>query len=310
MAKVKDELMNHDYDGIQEYDNDLPGWWKNLFYITIVFAVIYLGYYHIFGVGDSSDVKYLKEVGEYVEPADERGLLSSYSSPYQSSEDEEHLDDVEMRYIRALEGGEPMRIAPTAAGGMTASTGGGLGFDEYLSLAYAIADDEQRSKLVEAFPDKIASFDDLLVKAMAYASGEDLARITTAFPELAAKFVPETPVEEESHAAAPAADLKPLTDEASLAGGKQVWDSQCFTCHMNDGGGGIGPNMTDEYWIHGGTFPDIIRIINVGVPAKGMIPWRGTLSPDQIHQVASYLLTFQGTTPANPKAPEGEKKES
>jgi cytochrome c oxidase cbb3-type subunit 3 len=101
--------------------------------------------------------------------------------------------------------------------------------------------------------------------------------------------------------------LEPLTDDASLVSGKQVWESQCFTCHKLDGGGSIGPNMTDEYWIHGGTFADIINVINVGVPAKGMIPWRGVITDQQIQEVASYLLTLQGTNPPGGKPPEGEK---
>jgi len=82
MAKIKDELMNHDYDGIQEYDNDLPGWWKYLFYFTIIFAFVYLMYYHVLGIGDSSRVEYQKETGTYVASNAERGPLTVYQSPY------------------------------------------------------------------------------------------------------------------------------------------------------------------------------------------------------------------------------------
>jgi len=69
----------------------------------------------------------------------------------------------------------------------------------------------------------------------------------------------------------------------------------------------VGPNLTDEYWIHGGSFEDIVRIINNGVIEKGMIAWKGQLSKKQIHQVSSYITTLVGTNPPNPKAPEGEK---
>ena len=98
-----------------------------------------------------------------------------------------------------------------------------------------------------------------------------------------------------------------LTDEASLAAGKKIWDTQCFTCHLNDGGGSIGPNMTDDYWIHGGDMASIVNIIKVGVPTKGMIPWETTLSADQILQVSSFIkVKLVGTTPAAPKAPQGD----
>ena len=65
--------------------------------------------------------------------------------------------------------------------------------------------------------------------------------------------------------------------------------------------------MTDDYWIHGGDKTSIATTIRVGVPAKGMISWEPILSPDQIDQVSEFILSLQGTTPANPKAPEGDK---
>jgi len=113
--------------------------------------------------------------------------------------------------------------------------------------------------------------------------------------------------EKEAPAAAPAEDLAALTDDASLAAGKKVWDTRCIACHLNDGGGSIGPNMTDNYWIHGGDMASIVHTIKVGVPAKGMIPWESTLTPDQIMQVASYIkVKLVGSTPAVPKAPQGD----
>ena len=76
MGKVTNKLIDHDYDGIQEYDNDLPGWWKALFLITIIFAVIYVPYYHF--VGDSQEVEYAKEMGTYTEAGIGRGPLKAY----------------------------------------------------------------------------------------------------------------------------------------------------------------------------------------------------------------------------------------
>ena len=101
-------------------------------------------------------------------------------------------------------------------------------------------------------------------------------------------------------------EIVQLTDESSLASGKQVYDVNCVACHGANGEGLIGPNFADEYWIHGGAIEDLVHIINVGVPAKGMIPWDKTLTQQKILDVASYILTFEGTDPPNQKAPEGE----
>jgi cytochrome c oxidase cbb3-type subunit 3 len=95
----------------------------------------------------------------------------------------------------------------------------------------------------------------------------------------------------------------------SLASGKSIYDANCVACHASDGGGGVGPNLTDEYWIHGGTINDIFTVVKYGVIAKGMIPWQDQLSPEEMQNVSSYILTLVGNTPANPKAPEGEKYE-
>ncbi len=100
-----------------------------------------------------------------------------------------------------------------------------------------------------------------------------------------------------------------LTDAASLSAGKEIFKKNCVACHLDDGGGLVGPNLTDEYWIHGGGIKNVFKTIKYGVPAKGMIRWETQLSPRQIQEVASYVLSLQGTTPANPKAPEGEKWE-
>lgn len=101
-----------------------------------------------------------------------------------------------------------------------------------------------------------------------------------------------------------------LTDEASLAAGKEIWDKQCAVCHLAQGQGLVGPNMTDEYWIHGCSINDIYHLIVVGVPEKGMISWKDQLTPEQIQQVSSFILTLKGTNPPNPKEPQGEKCES
>ncbi len=98
-----------------------------------------------------------------------------------------------------------------------------------------------------------------------------------------------------------------LTEESDLNAGKAIFTQRCVVCHKADGGGGIGPNLTDEYWILGGGISNIFNTISEGGRAgKGMVPWKTELKPSEMAQVASYILTFQGTTPAEPKAPEGE----
>ncbi len=174
-------IKNHSYDGIQELDNDLPSWWKWLFYLTITFAVIYSIRLYVF-----------------------------------------HADD--------------------------------------------------------------------LVQAREYEKGVQKAA--------------------NKNQEAPVADFKVvlLTDPADLAAGKEIWSKICFACHVLDGGGLVGPNMTDNYWIHGNKVEDLYKVVTDGVIEKGMIPYNSQLSDKARLQVVSYILTdLVGTTPASPKAPQGTK---
>ncbi|MEO7175404.1 MAG: cbb3-type cytochrome c oxidase N-terminal domain-containing protein, partial [Saprospiraceae bacterium] len=97
-----------------------------------------------------------------------------------------------------------------------------------------------------------------------------------------------------------------LKDELSLTNGEEIFLANCVACHGKFGEGGVGPNFTDEYWIHGGGIKDVFTTIKYGVPAKGMISWQNQLTPEAMQKVASYILSFQGSHPANPKAPQGE----
>jgi cytochrome c oxidase cbb3-type subunit 3 len=175
-------LLDHDADGIQELDNNLPRWWVWLFYLTIIFAVVYLGYYHVLGLGTLSAAEYQREwkIGE-----------------------------------------------------------------EIKSNALAV-------------------------------------------------FEASLPT------------LTPSQDPAMLAEGQKIFLKNCSPCHRKDGGGLVGPNLCDEYWIHGSNFVDNLRVIVNGVPAKGMLTWKGVLKPREIHQVASYIYTLRGTHPPNPKPPENQ----
>jgi len=177
-------ILDHDYDGIQELDNDLPPWWKYGFYASIIAAFAYMAYFHVLG-GNSQKEEF----------------------------------QIEMAKAQ-------------------------LAVEEYKKNA----------------PDLV-----------------DASSVTL------------------------------LTDEADLQIGKQIFMEKCVACHRADAGGGIGPNLTDEYWILGGDISAVFNTISEGGrPGKGMISWKQDLKPIEIAQVGSYILSLQGTNPPDPKAQEGD----
>ena len=177
-------LLDHDYDGIKELDNNLPPWWVYLFYGCIVFAAIYLVRFEIMG-GDDQEMELKKEMAQ-----------------------------------AKIEVAEYMKTAPDMM-------------------------DEKSVTL--------------------------------------------------------------LTDAASLAEGKVIFTSNCAACHRADGGGQIGPNLTDDQWILGGGIKKLFHTItNGGRDGKGMIAWKGTLKPKEIQKVSSYIISLKGSNPKDPKPSEGE----
>ncbi|MCK9281033.1 MAG: c-type cytochrome [Melioribacteraceae bacterium] len=96
-----------------------------------------------------------------------------------------------------------------------------------------------------------------------------------------------------------------LTDTPALSSGKDIYLKNCASCHGNNGEGTVGPNLTDDYWIHGGDIKSIFSTVKYGVPAKGMISWETQLDPKKMQEVASYIKSIHGTNPDNPKAQEG-----
>jgi mono/diheme cytochrome c family protein len=260
MAKKQDVLMNHDYDGIKEFDNDLPPWWLWLFYIAIGFSIVYWLYYHVFFIGDLQIAEYNKEMNPNWQPPAQyaSGVLPEYRSPFYAPKKD---------------------VTP---------------YTESLFSAYIGAE---------------VPSDALIIEAMRRADADQLDILKTSFPDLFKRMNEAPSVQPAGAAANKALNFTALTDEESLGEGKEIFDKNCASCHAVDGGGLVGPNLTDDYWIHGAGINNVSKVISNGVPAKGMITWRGILSPEQIEKVASYILTFHGTSPAKPKQPEGEKVE-
>lgn len=299
MAKKKDILLEHEYDGIQELDNDLPGWWLGLFYITIAIAVVYFAYYHLTNMGPLQAEEY--ELAIDPEYKSERQAIGSgllYHSPYFSSDADltprqkallaleagpdglfaQHMSD----YLNEYDADEGTTFSET----FETYVGPKASSELLIMEAMLRADENQRSKLQKVFPD---------LWARASSGG---ATLTTA--DLAS-----TPSAETSTTAVIAA----LSSESDLNSGLDIFTKNCVSCHMASGGGGIGPNLTDDFWIHGAGMNNLVNIINTGVPSKGMITWRGVLKEKEIQQVASFILTLHGTNPSNPKSPQGDKVE-
>lgn len=101
--------------------------------------------------------------------------------------------------------------------------------------------------------------------------------------------------------------VKLSTDVTALAAGKATFEGKCAPCHGNNGQGVVGPNLTDDYWLHGNRINDIFKTIKYGVQSKGMPTWESQLTPKQISDVANYVKSLHGSNPANPKEPQGTK---
>lgn len=97
-----------------------------------------------------------------------------------------------------------------------------------------------------------------------------------------------------------------IEDVALIAEGESMFKAKCAACHGQSGEGGVGPNLTDQYWIHGGDIKDVFKTIKYGVPEKGMIAWQTQLPPSDIHKISSFIMTLVGTNPPNQKEPQGE----
>jgi cytochrome c oxidase cbb3-type subunit 3 len=98
-----------------------------------------------------------------------------------------------------------------------------------------------------------------------------------------------------------------LTDKNKIHEGAEIFTSKCVVCHGDKGEGKVGPNLTDEYWLHGGDVKSIFKTIKYGVPSKGMVAWQNSMNGSQMQELASFILSLQGTNPPGGKDPQGDK---
>ncbi|MGZ3696760.1 MAG: cbb3-type cytochrome c oxidase N-terminal domain-containing protein [Bdellovibrionota bacterium] len=121
--------------------------------------------------------------------------------------------------------------------------------------------------------------------------------------------------EEELASLAKSASVKVASEEELRAllksservhAGQGIFQARCVACHGSAGQGGIGPNLPDDYWLHGGKMTEIVHTVTQGVADKGMPPWGPLLSQDEVHSLAAFIKSIRGTHPPNPKAPQGE----
>jgi cytochrome c oxidase cbb3-type subunit 3 len=103
-------------------------------------------------------------------------------------------------------------------------------------------------------------------------------------------------------------NMEQSKDEAVIKNGASLFANRCTPCHGEHAEGIVGPNLTDEYWLHGGTAKDVFKTIKYGVPEKGMIAWEKSLSAQQLSDLTNYVLSLKGTKPAGAKAPQGNKE--
>lgn len=101
-------------------------------------------------------------------------------------------------------------------------------------------------------------------------------------------------------------DHVPMASADGILAGKNLFEANCIACHLKDGGGNVGPNLTDDYWLHKGSLNDVYHTIKTGYPDKGMQSWAGQFTPKEISFIASYIKSLRGSKPAAPKAPQGE----
>ena len=132
--------------------------------------------------------------------------------------------------------------------------------------------------------------------------GDDLAEAQADLAQIREAYATSGPAFKTDEGA-----LREYAADAEFAeAGAATFEAICAACHGNVGQGLIGPNLTDDYWIHGGSPTDVYRVISEGVPAQGMPAWDGQLSEEEQAQAMAYVLSLRGTNPPGAKEPQGD----
>ena len=299
-----DDTVVHEADGIQELDNKLPRWWVLMFYISIVYAVVYMTYFHVLDFGLGQEEQHSLAVAKAEQEQIAREAANAGPVNY----------DVPATTVRILATGEQVYkkncISCHASDG-----GGGIGPNmtdtawihgsSFADSMKVIDKGGRPGKGMEAWEKKLSRSQRHAVASYIYTFRGTTPKSPKA-PEgdfLSTGEEEGTPSGGEGEADAP----KPSTDPLVLEEGQKIFLAECAACHTLDAGGLVGPNMTDDYWIHGPSFADNLRAIEFGSPEKGLAPYGKKYTPDQRFAVASYFYSIRGTTPAKPKAPEGKQ---
>ncbi|MCF8464591.1 MAG: c-type cytochrome [Flavobacteriales bacterium] len=319
LAQEKDILMDHEYDGIMELDNKLPPWWLYMFYFTIIFGVVYIAYYQFQG-GHGQYDEYNTEMTEAA-TAKEAMLANSANNVDENTAtiltDATSISNGKAKFeslcvaCHGTSGGSsqnPLGVGPNLTDEYWIH-GGGIQ-NVFKTIKYGVPAKGMISWEAQLTPVQIQEVASYVISLQG--SNPENAREPQGEIWKEGDTAPLGNSEEVPAESAAVEEIELLKDKASLANGKKVFDNMCVACHGATGGsnpGGVGPNLVDEYWLQGGGISNIYHTIKVGVPAKGMIAWESSLSPKQMQEVASYIVSLKGSNPAGAKEPQGEKWE-
>lgn len=326
---LDEKLMKHEYDGIQELDNDLPNWWVALFYITILIAIVYMVKYHVIGDGKIMEQVYAEQTAEIQKRRAD--ALANY----------EKLPEADKQAFLASKGVSLFaKNCAICHGNNGEGTVGPNLTDNYAIHGYDNAAFEKVIRdgvLAKGMPEWTTKMSDFEIKAVtAYVGsltgtnvangkakqGYDISKGAESYnAEIAAEQ--KKADEEKARLAAEAeaakkSGVKVLSPAEKLAAmspedqkaflmkeGKAQYSAKCFACHGPTGGGTIGPNLTDNHLKHGTTKADMEQVVIKGVPGTAMSAWKGQMTDVQIKAVTEYIWSLKGTNVAGGKAPEG-----
>ena len=319
----------HDFDGIEELDNDLPRWWLSIFWVSFLFAGFYVPYYHFMHpeklprAAHAAEVAAIEAVRASKGTLDEAGLQKLYAAggwnegamaDYKTLCAACHLADgggsigPNFTDDYYLHGGTLTEIVHVITEGVPAKGmvpwKSQLKPEQIQALAFYIKDFRGQTSATPKAAQGLRVDD----------SGRTIEGATAPAPDAAPAPAPaaDTAVADTPAQSKAGPKTENLLQDRYKAGGWQEsaqkdYNMLCVACHLNDGGGSVGPNFTDDYYLHGGKLTDMVHVITEGVPAKGMIPWKSQLKPEQIENLAFLIRDMRGTTPATPKDPQGKK---